>query len=64
MKDDAADLDQIDEAPMTSFSDAARVESSPPLVVRSRLPKVARSHKPCPGCRFPVNKDLWICPNC
>ena len=26
------------------------------------MPKVAS--KPCPGCGFPVNKDLWICPNC
>jgi hypothetical protein len=64
MKDVAADLEQIDEAPMTFFSDAARVDSSPLLVVSSRLPKVASSRKPCPGCRFPVNKDLWICPNC
>jgi predicted nucleic acid-binding Zn ribbon protein len=26
------------------------------------MPKVAS--KPCPGCGFPINKDLWICPNC
>jgi predicted nucleic acid-binding Zn ribbon protein len=64
MKDGAADLDQIAEAPMTSLSDAARVKSSPPLVVSSRPPKVASRRKPCPGCGFPVNKDLRICPNC
>ena len=27
-------------------------------------PKVASKRKPCPGCGFPINKDLWICPNC
>jgi hypothetical protein len=47
-----------------SFSHAARTESSPPLVGSSRLPKVANRRKPCPGCGFPVNKDLWICPSC
>jgi predicted nucleic acid-binding Zn ribbon protein len=64
MKDDAADLDQIDEAPMTSLPEAPRVKRSPPLVVSSRPPKVASRRKPCLGCGFPVNKDLWICPNC
>jgi hypothetical protein len=35
-------------------------------VVRSPMPnpKVVSKRKPCPGCGFPVNKDLWICPNC
>ena len=47
-----------------SLSHAARVESSPPLVVSSRLPKVASRRKPCPGCGFPEKMDLWICPNC
>jgi predicted nucleic acid-binding Zn ribbon protein len=64
MKENAADLDRIDQAPTTSFSNAARVKSSPPPVVSSRPPKVASRRKPCPGCGFPVNKDLWICPNC
>jgi predicted nucleic acid-binding Zn ribbon protein len=35
-------------------------------VVRSPMPnpKVVSKRTPCPGCGFPVNKDLWICPNC
>jgi hypothetical protein len=64
MKNGPPDFDQIDKALMTSLSDAVRLGSSAPLVVSSRPPKVASRRKPCPGCGFPVNKDLWICPNC